>query len=283
MGGIVAGKALWVKAAGVQERYGRFATCPFTGAGLQDFGDVGTGLKPVPTMDPAGLPQARRAVPLLLGQRLFHRRRHLFRQRVVAGVEAGHDLPPPVHQELVEVPGDGPGEPGVGLRAGQEGVERVDVVSGHRDLGQEREGDAVVQGAELGDLGVRARLLAAEVVGRKAEDDQAAVAVLLPQRLQPLVLRSEAAARGGVDQQQDLATVALQPDLAAVDAGEGEIEHALGRGGERQPGQQQQGGKNQLGARHGNLQRGYMRCFPPAVSSRFGRQRVCTMNGGSSD
>src|SRR3546814_8687862 len=49
------------------------------------------------------------------------------------------------------------------------------------------------------DLGLRARLLRAEIVRRHAQHHQPAVAVTPPQRLQLGILRGEAAFRGGVD------------------------------------------------------------------------------------
>ena len=80
------------------------------------------------------------------------------------------------------------------------GVGAVDV-----DLGEHRKGDVVGQRAEIRDLGRVARLLRAELVAGKAEHLEAARAIFAVQRLQPLVLRREAAFRRGVDDQQHLA------------------------------------------------------------------------------
>src|SRR5262249_41627961 len=71
--------------------------------------------------------------------------------------------------------------------------------------------------AERRDLVVVARVLAAELVARKAEHDESLVLVRLPQRLQALELRREATLAGGVDDQQHLALVAVELDALAVD------------------------------------------------------------------
>ena len=60
---------------------------------------------------------------------------------------------------------------------------------------------------KVGDLLVRAGLLAAEVVRREAEDHEAAVLVPPVQRLEPLVLRRVAALARRIDDQQHLARV----------------------------------------------------------------------------
>ncbi len=97
---------------------------------------------------------------------------------------------------------------GISGSGGDEGcVERVLGRAGDGDLGEEGEGDGVFGGAEGGDLGVGAGLLAGEVVGREAEDDEAAVLVLLIEGFEGGVLRGEAALGGDVDEQKDAAGV----------------------------------------------------------------------------
>ena len=86
------------------------------------------------------------------------------------GSEAGDDLALAVDAELVEVPADLACEVGVGVLAGEEGVERVLVVACDGDFGKEVELNAVVLRAEDGDVFVGAWLLLAEVVGGEAED-----------------------------------------------------------------------------------------------------------------
>jgi hypothetical protein len=85
------------------------------------------------------------------------------------------------------------------------------------DLGHHRERDAVVELAERRDLVVVARVLRAKLVARKAEHHQPLVLVRLPQLLQPVELRREAALAGGVDDQQHLALVAGELDALAAD------------------------------------------------------------------
>ena len=74
------------------------------------------------------------------------------------------------------------------LRA-EPGEERVRVVAVDVDLGEHREGDAVVALAERRDLGLVARLLVAELVAGEAEDGEAPLGVGVVQLLQPGVLR----------------------------------------------------------------------------------------------
>ena len=77
----------------------------------------------------------------------------------------------------------------------------------HVRLREHRERDAEVRLAELGDLLVRARLLPGDVVGGEAEQDEAVVAPVAVELLEPLELRRVAALRGGVDDEDDLAAV----------------------------------------------------------------------------
>jgi hypothetical protein len=145
------------------------------------------------------------------------------------GGEAGLDLAIAVDQEFFEVPeelGEGvgwgeavlggvvgevfaPGAVGDVLGCGfdEGGVEWVLGGAGDGDLGEEGEGDGVVGGAEFGDLLVGAGLLAGEVVGGKAEDDEAAIFVGLVEGFEGGVLRGEAAFAGDVQDEEDFAGV----------------------------------------------------------------------------
>ena len=97
----------------------------------------------------------------LVGKRLLDGGGHFGRIGRNFGREAGQYLAVGAHQELGEVPLD----LGAHLR-GQELVERRLVLAQHGDLREHREGHVVGPLAELLDLGVGARLLAPEVVGR---------------------------------------------------------------------------------------------------------------------
>src|SRR6476469_8598588 len=84
-----------------------------------------------------------------------------------------------------EVLGEVPGRKILGLRL-EVGVDRRLILARlGDDLLEERERHAVLAGAELLDLLGRAGLLAAEVVAREAEDDEALVLQLLVELLQP--------------------------------------------------------------------------------------------------
>ena len=75
------------------------------------------------------------------------------------------------------------------------------------DIGlcHQREGNAMVDAAEFGDLLIGAGLLAGKLVAREADDHQPLVLVLLIEGLQTVVLRSEAALGSGVDNHEDFA------------------------------------------------------------------------------
>ena len=79
---------------------------------------------------------------------------------------------------------------------------------------EHREFHAIGQGAEILDFLFAARILAHEVVGRKAQHGKALFAVFGVQRLQGLELRGVTAFAGGIDHQQHLAAVSgAQIDL----------------------------------------------------------------------
>src|SRR3954466_1968940 len=103
------------------------------------------------------------------------------------------DLAVAADQELGEVPLDRLDAEQAGLLALQPLPQRMRIRAVDLDLGHHREADAVVELAEGRDLVVAARVLVAELVARKADDHQAAFAVLLPQFFQALELRREAA------------------------------------------------------------------------------------------
>ena len=58
-------------------------------------------------------------------------------------------------------------------------VQRCCLVTADVDLGEKREGDAVVEAAELFDVLVIFRILFQELVAREAEDDQAFILIFL--------------------------------------------------------------------------------------------------------
>lgn len=126
--------------------------------------------------------------------------------RVSGGVAAAH-RPVAVDQELGKVPLDRLAAQEARLLRLEVGVERVGVGAVHLDLGEDREAHAVGERAELADRGGVAGLLGAELIARKAKDDETVVLVAPVQLLKPGVLRGEAAATRDVDDQQHLAAI----------------------------------------------------------------------------
>src|SRR5690242_20339169 len=93
----------------------------------------------------------------------------------------------------------------------------------HVDLREHRERDAVACLAERLDLALGPGLLAAELVAREAEHDEAAILVLFVQLLEAAVVRGQPALRGDVHDERDLARVVAERLLLAVDRGGGEV------------------------------------------------------------
>src|ERR1700712_5357095 len=91
------------------------------------------------------------------------------------------------------------------------------VLARDRYLREHREIDIVGERAEARDLGLGAGLLPREIVGGEAQHGEALVVIFAVQRLQPLILRGEAAFRGDVDDQQHLAGIIGERRVAAVD------------------------------------------------------------------
>src|SRR6185503_9678373 len=69
-------------------------------------------------------------------------------------------------------------------------------------------------------------LLLAKLVGRNADDDEPVLLVLLVERLEPFVLRGEAALAGHVDEQDHLALVLGEFDRITLDVLEAVAERA---------------------------------------------------------
>src|SRR6185436_20635700 len=97
----------------------------------------------------------------------------------------------------------------------------------HGDLREEWKGHVVFHRAEGLDLFVGARFLAHEVIGWEAQDDKTLALVLLIDFLKSVILRSEPAPAGDVDNHDYLAAVAAEFDLFAVDAFHCEVVNGL--------------------------------------------------------
>src|SRR5262245_3739752 len=160
-------------------------------------------------------PQGCRAGRLLGTQLPRDRRDDARVGRLDLGRKRRRYVPVTPDQVLVEVPARQ-------LERALEGrpfVERGGVAAPHLRLGGERKRGAEMLVRRPGDLVGAARLLPAEIVRRHADDQEAAVAKARPQFLQSGILRREPTARGGVDDQDRLAGVLDQADLAAVETG----------------------------------------------------------------
>ena len=137
--------------------------------------------------------------------------------RLLARRIAAHHAKLPVDQELGEIPLDR-------LRAQEAGrflFERLKQRMGVRaidfDLGEHRERHVVLVGAKLADCSLVAWLLMAELVARKSEHSEAALAKAPVQRFEARVLRGEAALARDIDDQQRLARKVAERARLAVD------------------------------------------------------------------
>ena len=74
----------------------------------------------------------------------------------------------------------------------------------------------MVQTAELGNLLIGAGLLVRKLVARETDDYKTLVLILLVEGLEAVVLGSETALGGGVDNQEDLALVLAEIHLGAL-------------------------------------------------------------------
>ena len=94
-------------------------------------------------------------------------------------------------------------------------VKWMSIRSDHNGLGRDREGNAVLVVRGLRDLAGAAGLLAAEIIGGYADHGEPALAKLAPELLQAGILRSVAAERSSVDDQQRLARERGKADVVA--------------------------------------------------------------------
>ncbi len=107
--------------------------------------------------------------------------------------------------------------------------DRVGVLAVDIDLRAQREGHAVVDAAELLDVGIIAGLLVGELPTWEPEHDETLRAIRLVKFLQPVVLRGESALAGGVHDQEGLPAELVQVDGFAGVGGEGEVVDGIHR------------------------------------------------------
>lgn len=137
-------------------------------------------------LSPQSLRRLETLLAFFLSQRHLDGGRHLFVGRRHPRSPFGDHLAATIDEVLLEVPGDRAGYVPVGVGR-KEFVERTLILTLYRDLGEQVERDALF-GAELLDFLVGPRLLLVEVVGRKGENVETLVLVLLECRLQTGVL-----------------------------------------------------------------------------------------------
>lgn len=129
-----------------------------------------------------------------------------FVRRYVRSV-ALHDAALPIDEEFREIPFDRFRPQQSARFPRQLPVERMGVRPAHVDLGEQREGNAVVQPAFALDRLLIARLLTGELITRKAEHAQTLAAVCLVKPLQLPELRREAASSRRVDDDQHISAI----------------------------------------------------------------------------
>src|SRR5262252_2313248 len=81
------------------------------------------------------------------------------------------------------------------------------IIAVNLDLGEQRKVHAVIQIAERFDFFIATGFLVSELIAGETEDLEAFVVVFAVEFLKTLVLRSETALAGGVDDKQNLAFV----------------------------------------------------------------------------
>src|SRR6185312_15172511 len=112
---------------------------------------------------------------------------------------AGHHAALAIDQELGEIPFDRLAAEQAARLAFEPAIERMGVRPIDLDLVEHREADAEIAGAELRDLAGCAGLLCAELIAGKAEHGETAPRQIRVEALETGILRREAAAARGVD------------------------------------------------------------------------------------
>ena len=146
----------------------------------------------------------------------------LFRRHL--RLEAGEDFTLLADEELREVPLDVACAVVTRRFARQVAVEIASAVAVDFDLGEQREGCAVLRLRELPDLVVRSGLLRPELVARKAEYAEPGVALM--KGMQTCILRGESSLACEVHHQAHLAFVVGERNLLSRDRLHREVVHA---------------------------------------------------------
>ena len=173
----------------------------------------------------------RNVVPPLIGLYCFNSFSMLPQPRespASPAIEARHNVPLAIDQELGEIPFDIAGQAGIRL-LGQILIEGSESSPFTETLANMGKVTLYLSRAEALNLRIRAGFLAAEIVGRKTQDHKALVLVFFIKRFQSRILRREAAAAGNIHQQNDLALVTRKRSGLAIDGRKGEIVDAFTR------------------------------------------------------
>src|ERR1051325_882977 len=121
------------------------------------------------------------------GQSVFDRRCDFSRVRFDRGVKSLQDFSVLAYQELAEIPFHRPGKGR--LWAGKRRIQRMLLRAFDMDFIEKRKSHVVLRGAKLLDLLVRARLLGAKIIARKAQNREPLIFILAVSRLKRFVLR----------------------------------------------------------------------------------------------
>jgi hypothetical protein len=100
-----------------------------------------------------------------------------------------------------------------GLPALEEFEQRVRILAVDVDFGEDGKGDSIILVAELCDFGLGTGFLRSKLVAREAQNHQTAIFILLVERFQAGVLRSESALAGGIHHQHHPAGILRQMEL----------------------------------------------------------------------
>ena len=133
--------------------------------------------------------------------------------RLNAGSESGHHLAMATNEEFLKIPGDVARAFGFRDERCQMFVKGVGALAIDFDFFKQVKRHVVIGRAELANVVGRARFLLSELVAGKSEYCETLLGVVLVQRLQLRVLRSQAALAGNIHDQHHLVGVLLELDV----------------------------------------------------------------------
>ena len=141
------------------------------------------------------------------------------------GAEPLDDVAIAVHEELLEVPGDGARVSVAGLFGAEPLIQVARAIAVDFDPAEDREGGVVLRRGELEDLGIGARLLLGELIARERKDAETVGAVLFMKCTQTCVLGRQPSEARNVDDETHRVAVRLEVDVFTGDGLHGEFVH----------------------------------------------------------